>query len=184
MGKKTRKRREIPTDSTSISPPLEALSKEALDLVEAATKDFRLRLLDAVEEHLRKMPADRDLKVAVARFAVEAILGMVSVEGEWPLTPYTLATVLQASAWGDEIRIETVAPSTSAKVGDQAWDAQNKRRLSLIYQSMDRNLTGEEARELQELQAKADGRLEQLDIRLLDGLRRMKQAVEQLPSDS
>jgi len=61
----------------------------------------------------------------------------------------------------------------------EKWQAQNRRRLSLIRKGTACSLTPEEEAELEQLQAALDRQLESVDDQLLEGLDRLTQAIEQ-----
>ena len=66
----------------------------------------------------------------------------------------------------------------------ETWEAQNQCRIALIRKSSVETLTEAEQSELQRLQDIADQQLEARDHELLAQLDRLKQAVDQLPSNA
>jgi len=66
---------------------------------------------------------------------------------------------------------------------DAAWAAQNQWRLHLIHKSYTSSLSSQEQAELQGLQAALDQRLEPLDDRLLDTLRKWQSSAARLPGN-
>ena len=66
----------------------------------------------------------------------------------------------------------------------ETWEAQNQRRVTPIRKCSVETLTEAEQSELQRLQDIADQQLEARDHELLAQLDRLKQAIDQLPSDA
>src|SRR5437868_3625730 len=59
-------------------------------------------------------------------------------------------------------------------VEEEAWGAMNRRRIDLIRTSRSAGLSAEEAKELEQLQAAVDRRLEPMDRQLLAGAEQLR----------
>ena len=100
-----------------------------------------------------------------------------------------LAEELQAQAAArrltvEEFTVRLLGQAVQQLESSDCWQAQNARRLTLIRKSKVAALDTEEQAELQQLQAAADRQLEQADQRLLEQLKKMRQAVDNLPPEA
>jgi hypothetical protein len=86
------------------------------------------------------------------------------------LSPEQLACALLGDALGRIVEEET-------------WDAANRRRLDLLGKSRSAGLSTEEAKELEQLQAAVDRRLEPMDWQLLAGAEQFRHLAEGLPDE-
>lgn len=68
-------------------------------------------------------------------------------------------------------------------VEEETWGAVNRRRMDLIGKSRSSGLTAEEAKELEQLQAAVDRRLEPVDRHLLAAAEHFRQLAEGLPDE-
>jgi hypothetical protein len=67
---------------------------------------------------------------------------------------------------------------------EETWGAVNRRRIELIGKSRSGGLSAEEVKELEQLQAAVDQRLEPLDRQLFAAAEQFRQLVEGLPNAS
>jgi hypothetical protein len=100
-----------------------------------------------------------------------------------------LAARLQQEASRRRLALEEVARdllgSALGQIAEEdAWHQVNLRRGELIRKSRDRDLTAEESKELDRLQAAVDQRLEPMDRHLLAAAERFRQLAEGLPDDT
>jgi hypothetical protein len=68
-------------------------------------------------------------------------------------------------------------------VEEETWGAVNRRRVDLIRKSRSSGLSAEEARDLEQLQAAIDRRLEPLDRHLLATAEHFRRLAEGLPDE-
>jgi hypothetical protein len=68
-------------------------------------------------------------------------------------------------------------------VEEETWGAMNNRRIELIRKSRSSGLSAEEMRELEQLQAAADRRLEPMDRQLLGAAQHFRRLAEGLPDE-
>jgi hypothetical protein len=66
---------------------------------------------------------------------------------------------------------------------EETWGAVNRRRIQLIGKSRSSGLSDEEAKELEQLQAAVDRRLEPMDRQLLAAAEHFRQLAEGLPDE-
>jgi hypothetical protein len=67
---------------------------------------------------------------------------------------------------------------------EEKWGALNRRRIELIRKSRSSTLSAEEAKELEQLQAAVDRRLEPMDRQLLAAAEQFRHLVEGLPDEA
>jgi hypothetical protein len=97
-----------------------------------------------------------------------------------------LAAQLRREASSRQLSPEQVARdllgSALGKIAEEeAWREVNRRRGELIRKSRDRGLTAEESKDLEQLQAAVDQRLDPMDRRLLAAAEQLRQLAEGLP---
>ncbi len=78
-------------------------------------------------------------------------------------------------------RVISLAALFSQIVEEKAWRQLNRRRGELIGKSRNPGLTAEEIKELDQLQAAVDQRLEPMDRQLLAAAEQFRQLAEGLP---
>ena len=66
---------------------------------------------------------------------------------------------------------------------EETWGAVNRRRVELIHKSRSSGLSAEEAKQLEQLQAAVDRRLEPMDRQLLAAAEQFRHLAEGLPDE-
>jgi len=157
------------------------LPGDTLDLVEAASKVFRLYLYDFLREQLRGMPAHSDPRELIGGGALRSVLRMIETEEDCRLSAAQFSRIVGESSFKKVLGAGEPSPQQATGVEVENWETRNRQRLALIRRSLTERLTPEEESELEHLQIELDKRLESYDDRLLAHLQRMKKAAEQLP---
>ena len=105
---------------------------------------------------------------------------VVTIEIDEPLASRLQAKAAVQNVSPEEFARMLLGESLQRMDDSETWEAQNRRRISLIKKSSIETLTALEQDELQQLQDTADQRLEERDHELLAQLERFKQAAEKL----
>lgn len=99
-----------------------------------------------------------------------------------------LAEELRRQASDEHTSVEELAQrlmrdALQERVAARRWCSQNRRRLDLIGKSRSASLSAEEARELEDLQAAVDQRLEPMDRQLLATAEQFRRLAEGLADE-
>lgn len=81
----------------------------------------------------------------------------------------------------EQLARDLLGDALSRLAEEETWGVINRRRMELIGKSRSMALSAEEAKELEQLQAVVDQRLEPLDRRLLAAAQQFRDLVEGLP---
>ena len=83
----------------------------------------------------------------------------------------------------EQLARDLLGDALSRIVEEETWGAVNRRRMDLIGKSRSSGLGAEEAKELEQLQAAVDRRLEPMDRQLLAEAEHFRHLAEGLPDE-